>query len=130
MTTFNTPSGKFNCCINSVKKMADPATLSLGFKMKVFPVVKATGNIHKGIMAGKLKAGIPAQTPKGTLYEIQSTSLAMFYRVSPCIKLEKLAQCSTTSNPLKISPWASVKVLPCSSVSIFASSFLLSLISC
>ncbi len=30
------------------------------------PETRATGNIHKGIMAGKLNGAIPAQTPRGT----------------------------------------------------------------
>lgn len=32
------------------------------------PATRATGNIHRGIMAGKLKGAMPAQTPRGTLY--------------------------------------------------------------
>jgi hypothetical protein len=32
--------------------------------IKVFPQVIANGNIHSGIIAGKLNGAIPAQTPK------------------------------------------------------------------
>lgn len=32
----------------------------------VFPQQVATGNIHKGIIAGKLNGAIPAQTPRGS----------------------------------------------------------------
>ena len=46
-----------------------PATLSDGFKTNVFPQVIANGNIQRGIIAGKLKAATPAQTPSGTLNE-------------------------------------------------------------
>ena len=42
-------------------------TLSLGFKIKVFPNVIDNGIIHKGIMAGKLNGATPAQTPNGNL---------------------------------------------------------------
>lgn len=33
---------------------------------KVLPQEMATGNIHKGIMAGKLNGAIPAVTPSGS----------------------------------------------------------------
>jgi len=32
----------------------------------VFPQEMATGNIHKGIIAGKLNGAIPAVTPRGS----------------------------------------------------------------
>jgi hypothetical protein len=44
-----------------------PGTLSDGFIMNVFPQVIEKGIIHKGIIQGKLKADIPAHTPRGTL---------------------------------------------------------------
>jgi hypothetical protein len=46
-----------------------PATLSDGFKTKVLPQVIDKGNIHNGIIVGKLKAATPAQTPNGALKE-------------------------------------------------------------
>ena len=42
-------------------------SLSLGFMMYVLPQMSAMGNIHSGIMAGKLKGAMPAQTPRGVL---------------------------------------------------------------
>ena len=42
-------------------------SLSLGFMMYVLPQMSAMGNIHRGIMAGKLKGAMPAHTPRGTL---------------------------------------------------------------
>ena len=42
-----------------------PGTLSDGFKTKVLPQVIANGNIQRGIIAGKLNAEIPPQTPSG-----------------------------------------------------------------
>ena len=35
----------------------------------VLPAVMATGNIHSGIIAGKLNGVMPAHTPSGSLYE-------------------------------------------------------------
>ena len=40
---------------------------SLTFIMYVLPQMRAIGNIQRGIMAGKLKGAMPAQTPKGVL---------------------------------------------------------------
>ena len=41
-----------------------PGSFSDGFRTKVLPVVQAMGNIHSGIMAGKLKGQMPAHTCK------------------------------------------------------------------
>ncbi len=41
---------------------AAPGSFSDGFSTKVLPAVTATGNIHRGIMAGKLKGQMPAHT--------------------------------------------------------------------
>lgn len=46
-----------------------PGTLSDGLRTKVFPQVMASGNIHNGIIAGKLNGATPAQTPNGVLNE-------------------------------------------------------------
>jgi hypothetical protein len=46
---------------------------SLGFNMKVFPQASATGNIHSGTIAGKLKGVIPATTPRGWRVDQEST---------------------------------------------------------
>ena len=45
--------------------MAAPGSFSLGLRSMVFPHTVATGNIHKGIIAGKLKGQMPAVTPRG-----------------------------------------------------------------
>ena len=42
--------------------MEAPGSFSEGFSTKVLPVVHAMGNIHSGIMAGKLKGQMPAHT--------------------------------------------------------------------
>jgi hypothetical protein len=49
--------------------MAADGTRSDGFMTYVLPAMRPTGNIQRGIIAGKLKGAIPAHTPRGTLYE-------------------------------------------------------------
>lgn len=39
---------------------------SITFITNVFPQEIATGNIHNGIIAGKLNGAIPAVTPRGS----------------------------------------------------------------
>ena len=39
-----------------------PGSFSDGFKMKVFPAAIASGHIHRGTIAGKLKGQMPATT--------------------------------------------------------------------
>jgi len=39
--------------------------LSLGLSTKVLPQARASGNIHIGTIAGKLKGVMPTQTPNG-----------------------------------------------------------------
>jgi hypothetical protein len=103
-----------------------------------WPAMRPTGNIHRGIMAGKLKGAMPAQTPRGTLYEYVSMPFDTFSSVSPIRWLAAPHVVSTTSRPLKrrqdenerrrqrqhlnTSPRASASVLPCSRVMMAASS--------
>eukprot|EP00698_Gefionella_okellyi_P013677 TRINITY_DN3763_c0_g1_i1.p1 TRINITY_DN3763_c0_g1~~TRINITY_DN3763_c0_g1_i1.p1 ORF type:complete len:705 (-),score=165.84 TRINITY_DN3763_c0_g1_i1:76-2190(-) len=110
--------------------MVQPGSRSLGLITKVLPQVIAIGNIHRGIMAGKLKGVIPAQTPNGWRYEYRSMSLDTLPTVSPIINDGMLNVCSTTSRPRKTSPCASAKVLPCSVVIDSANASMLSRISC
>mmetsp|Transcript_81853 Transcript_81853/g.226849 ORF Transcript_81853/g.226849 Transcript_81853/m.226849 type:complete len:213 (-) Transcript_81853:544-1182(-) len=63
--TFTTPSGTPASFASSTSLIAVRGTRSDGFTTKVLPQVMATGNIHSGIMAGKLKGQIPAHTPSG-----------------------------------------------------------------
>ena len=64
-----TPFGKLIYYKSLTKCIAAPGTLSDGFKTKVLPQVIAIGNIQRGIIAGKLNAETPAQTPRGVLKE-------------------------------------------------------------
>ena len=63
--------------------MAAPGSFSLGLSTKVLPAAIATGNIHSGIMAGKLNGVIPAQTPSGCRKECTSTERAAWSVCSP-----------------------------------------------
>lgn len=68
-TTFKTPFGKLIYLSNLHICYIAPGTLSDGLSTKVFPQVMASGNIHNGIIAGKLNGATPAQTPNGVLNE-------------------------------------------------------------
>ena len=106
--------------------MVDNGSCSEGFNTKVFPHTIAIGNIHKGIIAGKLNGVIPAQTPSGCCNVYVSTPRATPSTYSPICNVPIEHACSTTSKPRWISPSASAKVLPCSAVNTFAMSFMLS----
>lgn len=47
--------------------MAAPGHFSDGFITNVFPAAIASGNIHNGIIAGKLKGHIPSTAERGRL---------------------------------------------------------------
>ena len=66
-----------------MRKIAVSGTFSLGFRTKVFPQASASGNIHIGTIAGKLKGVMPTQTPNGWCIVSQSTPRARFSSVSP-----------------------------------------------
>lgn len=66
-TTLTTPSGTPDYLSKSKSISVAPGTFSDGFITYVFPSVIANGNIHNGIIAGKLNGATPAQTPRGTL---------------------------------------------------------------
>ena len=65
--------------------------------MEMYWLINLQNLTHKGIIAGKLKGVIPAQTPSGVRNDRVSISLAMFGIVSPNCRLVTLQQCSTTS---------------------------------
>ena len=57
----STPSGSPASIASSARRMAVRGTRSEGLSTYVFPVTVPMGNIHSGIMAGKLKGAMPAQ---------------------------------------------------------------------
>ena len=64
-TRLRTPSGKPASRKSSARRCAPSGVRSEGFRTKVFPATTASGNIHSGIITGKLNGGIPAHTPTG-----------------------------------------------------------------
>ena len=90
--------------------------------MKALPAATASGNIHSGIIAGKLNGVIPATTPSGTRTEWLSTLRPTPATVSPIIRLGMPAAKSTTSMPRRTSPRASARTLPFSRLTSRASS--------
>ncbi|MCY1432192.1 hypothetical protein D9M71_481820 [compost metagenome] len=64
-TTFSTPAGTPASSASSTSIMVDSGSCSDGLSTKVLPQTMAIGNIHSGIIAGKLNGVIPAQTPIG-----------------------------------------------------------------
>ena len=90
--------------------------------MKVLPVAIANGRNHIGTIAGKLNGAIAAQTPSGWRTTWQSMPLAMSSRPYPIIIDGAPQATSTHSMPRRTLPRASSSVLPCSVVTIRASS--------
>ena len=62
---FSTPGGTPASRASSASSMGVSGSCSEGLSTKVLPQTMAMGNIHSGIMAGKLKGEMPAQTPMG-----------------------------------------------------------------
>lgn len=91
------PSGAPASWSNLARSMVHPGTRSEGFIRYVLPHTIPIGNIHRGIMAGKLKGAMPAHTPMGRRYVWVSMSLVMEGKVSPSIRNVMLQACSTTS---------------------------------
>src|SRR5262245_33399542 len=63
--TLNTPSGRPASLSHSAIITDADGARSEGLRMKQLPQARATGNIHIGTMAGKLKGVIPATIPNG-----------------------------------------------------------------
>jgi hypothetical protein len=64
-TTFSTPAGKPASRKISARRCPPSGVRSEGLSTNVLPATIARGNIHSGIITGKLKGGIPAHTPTG-----------------------------------------------------------------
>ncbi|MCY1441155.1 hypothetical protein D9M71_574580 [compost metagenome] len=84
--------------------------------MKVLPQAMASGYIHSGTMAGKLKGVMPATTPIGWK-SLQASMFGPTLRLYSPLRISGAAQAySTFSMPRFSSPAASSMVLPCSSL--------------
>ena len=82
--------------------------------MKVLPQARASGNIHSGTMAGKLKGVMPATTPSGWRMDQVSMPVPTCSVNSPLRSCGMPVANSMFSRPRMTSPLASEKTLPCS----------------
>src|SRR4051795_12175641 len=114
--TLNTPAGSPASAHISASSTEAEGSRSLGLSTNVLPQAMATGNIHIGTIAGKLKGVMPATTPSGSRKENVSTSVDTWSEKSPLSRLGIPHANSTTSRPRCTSPSASERTLPCSSV--------------
>ena len=64
-TTLSTPAGTPASIASSQRRIVTIGSCSDGFSTKVLPQAIAIGNIHSGIIAGKLNGVMPAHTPQG-----------------------------------------------------------------
>ncbi|OAG64959.1 hypothetical protein BIM11_5840 [Burkholderia pseudomallei] len=119
-TTLSTPFGTPASIASSTSCIVDSGSCSDGFSTNVLPQTIAIGNIHSGIIAGKLNGVMPTHTPSGWRSVYVSTPPATFSANSPSCSVPTEHACSTTSRPRNTSPSASGSVLPCSAVSVFA----------
>ena len=100
----------------------ESGTCSDGFSTNVLPVAIANGMNHIGTIAGKLNGAIAATTPSGWRTTWQSMPAAMSSSPVPCISDGAPHATSTHSMPRRTLPRASSSVLPCSVVTMRASS--------
>src|SRR5665647_1163992 len=120
--TVKTPSGRpasFHIC---ARKSDAEGSFSLGFRMKALPQAMALAHIHSGTITGKLNGVMPATTPRGCRIEYTSTPVEACSENPPLSSCGTPAANSTFSRPRAISPAASERTLPCSAVTIAASS--------
>ena len=69
VTMLRTPSGSPASCHSSAQRIAVSGVLEAALTTIVLPVAMQMGTIHPiGIIPGKLKGEIPANTPSGSLY--------------------------------------------------------------
>ncbi len=115
-TTLSTPAGRPASVISSASLLDADGSFSLGLRTKVLPQAMASGNIHIGTIAGKLKGVMPATTPSGWRIAETSTRLDTDVDSSPlsCVVMPQAS--STISRPRATSPSASEWTLPCSAV--------------
>lgn len=97
---FKRPGGAPASLKSSAKIIDAPGTLSDGFNIVALPHATLMGKDQRGIIAGKLNGQMAAVTPRGTLYDIVSMSVAMLFIDSPNRSDGMAAQESTTSAKL------------------------------
>ena len=90
--------------------------------MNALPQAIAVEHIQMGTITGKLNGVMPATTPSGCRMENTSTPLATCSEKPPLSMAGTPHANSTFSRPRRTSPPASPSTLPCSAVTIAASS--------
>ena len=103
-TTLSTPAGKPASWNSSQTSIEAEGSRSDGFSTKVLPQAMATGYIHIGTMAGKLKGVMPATTPSGWRSDQLSISGPTLRLYSPFRRCGMPQAKSTTSMPRASSP--------------------------
>src|SRR5438067_12704444 len=77
-TTLNTPSGSPASAHSEASSREADGSFSDGLRMNVLPHAMASGNLHIGTIAGKLKEVMRATTPTGCRIEYESTPVETF----------------------------------------------------
>lgn len=87
-----------NICINKKKRIDNQKRITKKKKLKeIQEGIMAFVVTHKGIIAGKLKGQMPAQTPNGSLRLYVSTPFDTLGTYSPICRVAIPQACSTTS---------------------------------
>jgi hypothetical protein len=107
---------------SSATKFDAEGSFSDGLSTTVLPHAIALGMNHSGTMAGKLNGEITPTTPSGWRIEYTSTRVEAFSLNPPLSSAGTPQANSTFSSARCTSPAASSSTLPCSAVTIAASS--------
>ena len=116
LTTLSTPGGRPASSASCASSRVEEGVFSDGLSTKVLPQTTASGHIHSGTMAGKLKGVMPATTPSGWNSLHESMAGPTFLVCSPLSNSGAPHANSTFSMPRCNSPSASLSTLPCSEV--------------
>src|SRR5487761_122209 len=120
--TLKTPSGSPASAQHSARSTAADGSFSLGLSTTALPQAIAMGANHSGTMTGKLNGVIRAHTPTDWRIDVTSICVETDSENPPLSKAGIPQANSTTSRPRAISPSASLRTLPCSDVTMAASS--------
>ena len=121
-STVNVPSGNPARCTRSASISDAEGSFSDGLSTKAFPHASALASIHSGTITGKLNGVMPATTPTGWSTVWTSTPPDTSAEWAPLSRWGMPQANSTLSRPRATSPCASDATLPCSRVTMAASS--------
>src|SRR5690606_39352588 len=94
-TRLSTPDGKPASPSSSASRMDVSGVRSEGFSTNVLPATMASGNIHIGIMPGKLYGVMPTHTPSGCRSEEHTSELQSRENLVCRLLLEKKNESNT-----------------------------------